>query len=232
MATRSFGSDLVHYLDERQTRRGWALAAQDGIISTAGILLGFAGAGASERTLLIAGTAAIVAGMLTAGGAKWAETAAEREAQLAAIEEERRELKSGREAERAEIVAFYAAKGLDPGLAGDVADALMRRSPLKAALESEHGIVRLISTADVALASVGAALAFALGAAIPFLLAWYLPARIELPLITFSVLISLMVISVAGARAGGMNVRRTLVRTLIVAAFTILVSYVVGDAAF
>lgn len=232
MAARSIRGDLGHYLAERGSRRAWALAAQDGIISTAGILLGFAGAGASERTLLIAGTAAIVAGMLTTGGAKWAETATEREAQLAAIAEERRELKAGRDSERDEIVALYVAKGLDPLLAGEVADALMRRSPLKAALESEHGIVRLISAADVILAGLGAALAFGLGAAIPFLLAWYLPARIELPLIAFSVLVSLMVISVAGARAGGMNVKRTLLRSLVVAAFTILVSYAVGDLAF
>ncbi|MFN4144165.1 MULTISPECIES: hypothetical protein [Alphaproteobacteria] len=79
----------------------------------------------------------------------------------------------------------------------------MRRSPLKAALEREHGIVRLVSAAHVATAGTGAALAFGLGAAIAFLLAWYPPARIELPLITVSVLVSLVAISVAGVRAGG-----------------------------
>ena len=65
-----------------QSRRSWSLAGQDGCISTAGLLLGFAGAGVSQYTLLVAGTSAIVAGMLTAGGAKWAEAAAERDAQL------------------------------------------------------------------------------------------------------------------------------------------------------
>jgi len=232
MAARTFWGDLGHYLTEAQTRRGWALAAQDGIISTAGILLGFAGAGASEAALIIAGTAALVAGMLTAGGAKWSETAAEREAQLQAIADERRELRDDREAEYQGLVAFYREKGLDPELAGEVAEELMQRSPLKAALESEHGIVRLTSVADVVIAGTGTALAFALGAAIPFAMAWYLPFSIERWLIIFSVLVSLTLISILGARAGHMNVRRTLVRTLVVASVTILVSYWVGNLAF
>lgn len=232
MAARTLFGDIGNYLGERQSRRAWALAAQDGIISTAGILLGFTGAGASERTLLIAGTAAIVAGMLTAGGAKWAETAAEREAQLLAIEEERFELRARPTDERAELVAYYVEKGLDPALATQVADALMRRSPLKAALESEHGIVRITSVAEVVISGLGAALAFGLGAAIPFLIAWYLPVSIEIWVIVVAVLASLALISLLGARAGHMNVRRTMIRTFIVATLTILVSYVVGDAAF
>jgi VIT1/CCC1 family predicted Fe2+/Mn2+ transporter len=229
---RSILGDIGHYLGERASRRTWALAAQDGIISTAGILLGFAGAGAGERTMAIAGTSAIVAGMLTAGGAKWSETAADREAELAAIAEERREMREERDADRAALVEYYAEKGLDSALAGEVADALMRRSPLKAALESEHGIVRLTSAAEVVLNGLGAAIAFGLGAAIPFAIAWYVPLKIEPPLIAFAVLVSLTMIAVVGARAGGMDVRRTLLRTLIVAGVTILVSYAVGDAVY
>ena len=79
MGRRTVLRDIGQYLGDLQSRRTWSLAAQDGIISTAGILLGFNGAGASEATLMLAGTAAIVAGMLTAGGAKWSEMAAERE---------------------------------------------------------------------------------------------------------------------------------------------------------
>jgi hypothetical protein len=82
MARRTVWSDLRDYLGDSDSRRGWALCAQDGIISTAGILLGFVGAGADEETLLVAGQAAIVAGMLTAGGAKWSETATRRAVEL------------------------------------------------------------------------------------------------------------------------------------------------------
>lgn len=232
MGRRTLGGEIGDYLAEPETRRTWALEAQDGIISTAGILLGFTGAGASEATLAVAGTAAIVAGMLTAGGAKWSEMAAEREAELSAIAEARRELEAQPEVERAELVAHYEEKGLAAGLAAEVADALMRRSPLKAALESEHGIVRLTSGAAVVISGLGSALAFGLGAAIPFAIAYYLPVNIELWVILFAVLVSLTLISVIGARAGRMNVRRTMIRTLLVASVTILVSYFVGEAAF
>ena len=228
MGRRTFQGETADYLTDPQTRRTWALDAQDGIISTAGILLGFSGAGASEATLLLAGQAAIVAGMLTAGGAKWSETAAEREAELSAIAEERQDLREQPEVERAELLAYYTQKGLGAELAAEVADALMQRSPLKAALESEHGIVRLTSRAAVVISGLGSALAYGLGAAVPFAMAYYLPLNIELGLILFSVLVSLVLISVLGARTGNMDVRRTLIRTLMVAAVTIVVSYLVG----
>lgn len=232
MGRRTLGGEIGAYLGDRQTHRAWALAAQDGIISTAGILLGFSGAGASERTLAVAGTAAIVAGMLTAGGAKWAEMAAEREAERQAISDERRDLRHRRAAEREATIAYYLEKDLSPALAAQVADELMLRSPLKAALEAEHGIVRLTSAADVAIAGIGTALAFGLGAAVPFAMAYFLPADIEIGLIVFSVVLSLALISVAGARAGRMGIWPTMRRTFLIASVTIVVSYVVGDLAF
>jgi VIT1/CCC1 family predicted Fe2+/Mn2+ transporter len=232
MARRTVSGDLGAYLGDAESRRGWALAAQDGIISTAGILLGFVAAGADEATLLVAGKAAIVAGMLTAGGAKWSETAAEREAELQAIAEERAAHRAERAAEaaaeRAALVGHYCEKGLPEELAAEVADELLVRSRLKAALEREHGIVRLTSAAEVVISGLGAALGYGLGAAVPLLIAWYVPMRIELMLVLFSVLVSLVLISAVGARAGGMNVARTVVRTLVVAGVTIGVSYWVG----
>src|SRR6187200_372665 len=77
---------------DRESLRSWTQVANDGIIATAGILEGFAGAGASNQTLITAGSMATIAGMLAAGGAEWAEAAAEREAQLTAAEEEAAEI--------------------------------------------------------------------------------------------------------------------------------------------
>jgi VIT1/CCC1 family predicted Fe2+/Mn2+ transporter len=229
---RTVRGDLGEYLQDAEARRGWALAAQDGIISTAGILLGFVAAGADEDVLLVAGKAAIVAGMLTAGGAKWSETAAAREAERQAIAEERAAHRADgageAEAERAALVAQYVEKGLPDGLAAEVADELLVRSRLKAALEREHGFVRLTSAADVVISGVGAAIGYGCGAAVPLLIAWFVPLRIELMLVLFSVLVSLVVISAVGARAGGMNVARTVLRTLVVAGVTIGVSWWVG----
>ncbi len=232
MGGRTLPGEIWGYLSDAEARRGLSIAAQDGIISTAGILLGFVGAGAGEATLAVAGLAAIVAGMLTAGGAKWSEAAAEREAQLRAIDDERLQFRQQRGVERDELAAYYEDKGLSPQLAAQVADELMIRSPLKAALESEHGILRLTSRAEVVISGAGSALAYGLGAVIPFAIAWYLPVSIEIWVIIFAVMVSLSLISVVGARAGRMNVLRTIRRTLIVGMVTIAVSYLVGEIAF
>ena len=229
---RSLLVELNQYLHDRQSRRTWSLAGQDGIIGTAGILLGFTGAGAGEATLVVAGTAATVAGMLTTGGAKWSETAAEREAQLKAIDEEKTELKQQPDVERIELIHYYERKGLTRHLATLVSDELMMRSPLKAALESEHGMLKLTSRAEVIFSGVGSSIAYALGAVIPFAIAYYLPVNIEIWVIVFSVLVSLSLISIVGAHAGHMDVSRTILRSIVVASVTIIVSYLVGQIAF
>jgi VIT1/CCC1 family predicted Fe2+/Mn2+ transporter len=232
MARSGFLAELGDYLGDRQSRRGWMLAAQDGIVGTAGILLGFTGAGAGEGTLVVAGTAATVAGMLTTGGAKWSETAADREAELRAIEEQRHQLRQQPHVERAELIDYYKQKGLRPELAQQVADELMLRSPLKAALESEHGLLELTSRADVVFEGVSAALAYAIGAGIPFAIAYYLPVDIEMWLIVVSVLISLTFTSIIGAHAGHLKVSNMVLRSLLVGSLTVTVSYLVGQIAF
>jgi VIT1/CCC1 family predicted Fe2+/Mn2+ transporter len=233
MARRTLLSELGEYLRDRRSWRAWSLAAQDGIIATAGILLGFAGAGAGDATLLVAATAATVAGMLSAGGANWSQAAAEREGQLHALYEERTDIDEWQqEAARSELVEYYEQKGLDHQLAAQVVDQLMIRSPLKTALEYEHGILEVTSRAEVLLTGVCASLAYALGAAIPFVMTFYLPVNIETWVIFLAVLVSLTAVSLVGAHAGHMNAPRTIVRTLIVGVITVTVSYLVGEIAF
>jgi len=232
MARRTLLSELREYLQDSRSWRAWSLAAQDGIIATAGILLGFAGAGAGDNTLLVAATAATVAGMLSAGGANWSQAATEREAQLSALEVERSDIDEWRGEARLEVVEFYEQKGLDRDLAIRVVDQLMVRSPLKTALEAEHGILEIASRAEVLFSGIGASVAYTLGAAVPFVMTFYLPVNIETWVIFLAVLVSLTVVSIVGARAGQMNVRRTIARTLTVGVITIVVSYLVGEIAF
>src|SRR5262245_7354480 len=214
------------------SHRAWALAANDGVIATAGILEGFAGAGADDATLVLAGMAATVAGMFTTGGAKWAEAASEREAQLSAMKEERSEIERQPRVELSDLTAYYEKKGLSRALALEVAVELMKRSPLKAQLESEHGILSVISRADVIQASLGSAIAYALGAAVPLFITVAVPIRLETWLVLAAVAVSLTFISFVGARAGHLNVARTLVRTLIIGIGTVGISYLVGMLAF
>ena len=219
-------------LTDPAERRNATLAANDGIIATAGMLEGFAGAGANEATLVMAATVATIAGMFTAGGAKWAEAAAEREAQLGAIREEVAEIRQQPQAELSALAAYYEDKGLNPKLAHEVATELMRRSPLKAQLESEHGILEVMSTGDVVRAATGSAGAYALGAAIPLSITVAVPVRLETGVILAAVAASLTLTSIVGARAGHLSLTITLVRTLAIGIGTIAVSYLAGRIVF
>ena len=212
--------------------RAWALAANDGIIATAGILEGFAGAGADDATLALAGMAAMVSGMFTAGGAKWAETASEREAQLSLIEEERLEIKRQPDVEFDELLDYYKQKGLPADLAREVTAQLMKRSPLKAQLESEHGIISVVSRRDIVQASLGTAISYAIGASIPLLVTIMVPIHVDTGLVLAAVAVSLVLTSILAARAGRQDLNRTLLRTLVIAAGTVGASYLVGKFAF
>ena len=217
---------------DRESLRSWTQNANDGIIATAGILEGFAGAGASDRTLITAATTATIVGVLSVGGAEWAEAAAERDGQLAAAEEEAAEIARQPEVEHAEVVAYYEAKGLTPQLAREVADQLMARDAVDAQLESEHGILEIMSRAEAVRAGIGSAIAYLLGAAIPLIVTLVVPAAVESSLILAAVVVSLILTSGIGARTGHMNLPRTLVRALTVGLGTMAVSYLAGILIF
>jgi vacuolar iron transporter family protein len=212
--------------------RSWTAVANDGIIATAGILEGFAGAGATDQALLVAATVATIAGMLAAGGAKWAEIDAEREAHLQAAADEAASLAMEPEAELDELTAFYVAKGLTPELARQVAEQLSARNALAAQLESEHGILEVITRTEAIVAGVGASIAYLIGAAIPLLITIFAPVAIEAWAIVAAVAVSLVVTSVVGARTGHMHVGRTVARTLAVGLGTLAVSYALGQLIF
>jgi vacuolar iron transporter family protein len=215
-----------------ESLRSWTQVANDGIIATAGILEGFAGAGASSRTLITAATTATIAGMLTVGGAAWAEAAAERDAQLMAAEDAAADIARQPSAEHAELVTYYEAKGLTPQLASQVADQLMEHDAVDAQLESEHGILEITTRAKTVRAGIGSAIAYLLGAAIPLMVTVAAPVTVESSLILAAALVSLIVTSGIGARTGHTNLSRTLVRTLTVGLGTMAISYLVGRLLF
>jgi VIT1/CCC1 family predicted Fe2+/Mn2+ transporter len=219
-------------LTDEASLRSWTAVANDGIIATAGILEGFAGAGATDEALLVAATVATIAGLIAAGGAKWAEIDAEREAQLKAAADEAASLAAQPEAELEELIAYWQAKGLSPELARDVAEQLSAHDAIGAQLESEHGILKVITRTQGIVAGVGAAVAYLLGAAIPLLITVFAPVAIEAWAIVVAVAVSLVVTSVVGARTGHMHVGRTVARTLAVGLGTLAVSYAVGQLLF
>jgi VIT1/CCC1 family predicted Fe2+/Mn2+ transporter len=219
-------------LTDRSSLLAWSIIANDGIIATAGLLEGFAGAGADDRVLLVAAIVATLAGMLAVGGVEWMEASVEREAQLSLIAEEQREIDADPEKELADLAAYFEGRGVSPELASQVAEQLMAHDPLAAQLDSEHGIREVTSVGDTVLAGVGAALAFGAGALIPLLITLLFPVGVEAVAIIVAVVISLCLTSVVTARLGEAPLWRTLLRSLLVGIGTLLVSYAVGSLVF
>ncbi|WP_431804661.1 VIT1/CCC1 transporter family protein [Microbacterium sp. bgisy203] len=212
--------------------RGWLIDANDGIVATASVLQGFAGAGAGDRLLLFAATAATIAGALSTGGAKWAEEAAEREAEQRIVDEESRELALDPVGEIDELAALWEERGLTPETARKVAEELTAHDALGAQLDAEYGIDELMAAAAPIWSGIAAALAFVVGAAIPLLVTWLVPGQIEDTVIVIAVVVSLTVTSVVAAQAGHLSVVKVLARSLFVGVGTMAVSYVAGLALF
>src|SRR5262245_46688134 len=219
-------------LTDEASLRQWTGIANDGIIATAGILEGFAGAGATDRAMLIAATVATIAGMLTAGGAQFAEVDAEREAQIEAASDEAAAVAARPDTEFEELVAYYEEKGLSPELARTVAEQLTAHDAIAAQLESEHGILEPITRTDAIVAGVGASIAYFFGAAIPLAITVFAPVAIEAWAIVVAVAVSLVVTSIVGARTGQMHLGRTIARTLVVGLGTLTISYALGRLLF
>ena len=175
--------------------RGLAVAATDGIIGTAGVLQGFAGAGASSSTLLVASISALVAGSAAGFGSKYAELAAERDAERAVIADETKDLHEDSSDELAELTAHFEDRGVEPGLARSTAEQMFAHDALAAQLETEHGITEPTGPAEQYLGAFATALAFAAGSALPLGILLAYPAAWESWAVFVAVLISLVITS-------------------------------------
>lgn len=208
--------------------RQWAIDANDGVIATAGLLQGFAGAGAGDRLLLFTATAATIAGGLSTGGAKWAEDAAERDAQLRVTEHERRDLAVDPSGELQELTSYWERKGLTPELAGRVARELHDRDSLGAQLEWEYGFDEPMAWHEPVWSGFTSTVAYTVGALIPLLITYFAPVRIENRAILAAVLVAMALTSVVASRTAHLDPRRMLLRSVAVGALTLGVSYVAG----
>lgn len=208
--------------------QGWVIDANDGIIATAGLLEGFAGAGADDTLLITAAMAATIAGGLSAGGAKWAEVSAERDAQLATAAYEQSQLVAHPDDELAELADHYVGRGLSPELARQVAEQLHAADPLAAQLETEYGIGEIAKARAPLLAGLSSGIAFAVGAGIPLLITTLAPVNLDSLAVLVAVVVSLCFTSIIAARSSYLSAPRTILRTLTVGLGTMLISYVAG----
>ncbi|WP_020555614.1 VIT1/CCC1 transporter family protein [Embleya scabrispora] len=213
------------------TRLNWlraaVLGANDGIVSTAGLVVGVAGATDERAQLLTAGLAGLLAGSLSMAAGEYVSVSTQRDAEKAALVQERRELTDEPEAELNELTGLYEEQGLTESLARAVAEQLTAHDALAAHAQAELKIDpnELTNPWHAAGASF---LAFTVGALLP-LLAMVLPAAsTRLPITVAAVLVALVLCGWSGARLGGAAPVRAIVRTAAGGALAMAVTYAVG----
>jgi len=165
-----------HRERHRTERVGWlraaVLGANDGIVSTASLVVGVAAAQASRGEVLVAGVAGLVAGAMSMAAGEYVSVSSQADTEAADLERERRELETDEVSETKELAAIYVNRGLEPSLAKQVAVQLMARDALSAHARDELGLSE-ISTARPVQAALASAITFAVGAALPLLLTWF-----------------------------------------------------------
>jgi vacuolar iron transporter family protein len=207
--------------------RAGVLGANDGIVSTAGVIVGVAGATAERGAILAAGIAALVAGALSMGVGEYVSVSTQRDTEAALLDRERRELAEEPEMELAELAGFYREKGLDPDLAHEVAVQLTAHDALAAHAEVELQLdpESLTSPWHAAFASMGA---FTVGALLPLLAALFSSPASHVPVIVLSVVLALALTGWLSARLGGMTPGRQIARNVGGGLLAMIVTYAIG----
>ena len=216
----------------RTGRIGWlraaVLGANDGIVSTASLVLGVAAAHATHSNVLVAGIAGLVAGAMSMAAGEYVSVHSQADTEKAELEMERAELKADDEGEHRELAAIYVARGLDPSLAKQVADQLMARDAIGAHARDELGITETLRARPIqaALASAGS---FAVGAALPLLVTVVTPAARLIPLVSGTSLLFLALLGGVAARVGGADVWKGAIRVTFWGALAMALTAGVGS---
>ena len=197
---------MRHRERHRAQRTGWlraaVLGANDGIVSTASLLIGVAAAGAAHQALLTAGLASLVAGAMSMAAGEYVSVSSQADTERADLEREQRELSTDVESERNELAAIYVNRGLEPALARTVAEQLMARDALAAHARDELGLTQTL-TARPLQAALASALTFAAGAALPLLTVVLAPHRHAVAAVATASLLLLTLLGALAARTGG-----------------------------
>lgn len=210
---------------------GWlraaVLGANDGIISTASLIIGVASAHSSHGNLLLTGVAGLIAGAMSMATGEYVSVSSQADTEKAALAEEQAELDTDGPREHRELAAIYERRGLEKALARQVADALMARDALGAHARDELGITE-ITTARPLQAAASSACSFAVGAALPLFVAAVFPGQLIVPGIAAASLVSLAVLGGVAARVGGARIVPGMLRVTFWSALSMGVASGVG----
>ena len=205
----------IHTENHAVERIGWlraaVLGANDGIVSTASLVVGVAAAEGAKSAVLVAGVAGLVAGAMSMAAGEYVSVSSQSDTEKADLARERKELDETPGPELAELAGIYESRGLDPDLAKAVAIQLTARDALGAHARDELGISE-ITTARPIQAALTSAATFSVGAAMPLLMTIVAPAPMLVPAVSAASLGFLALLGAIGAKAGGANILRATVR--------------------
>jgi VIT1/CCC1 family predicted Fe2+/Mn2+ transporter len=208
--------------------RAGVLGANDGIVSTAGLVMGVAAATTDSAAIMVAGVAGLVAGSISMAGGEYTSVSAQKDSEKAALEKERQELKNTPSEELRELAWFYEQKGISPNLAQQVAQELSVKNALKAHAEAELGIDadQHVSPGQAAFASF---VAFASGSLLPLLAVTGPWIELRIQVTVLAVVTALAITGFVGAKIGGARPGRAVLRNVTISLLTMGVTYAIGS---
>lgn len=222
---------MSHAEHHRAHRIGWlraaVLGANDGIVSTASLIIGVAAASSTHDTILLAGVAGLVAGAMSMAAGEYVSVSSQADTESADLELERLSLEHDFESEKVELAEIYVGRGLDQSLAIQVAEQLMEHDALGAHARDEIGISHVINAQPVQ-AAFSSAASFVAGAALPLLVAWSLPGPQLLYWVAGASLVFLAILGGLAARTGGAPILAGTIRVTFWGALAMAITAGVG----
>ena len=222
---------MAHREVHRTQRVGWlraaVLGANDGVVSTASLIIGVAASDATRSAIIVSGLAGLVAGAMSMAAGEYVSVSSQSDTERADLARERAELSDEPERELDELTDIYAARGLDLGLARTVAEQLMEHDALGAHARDELGISETVTARPVQAAFTSAG-TFAIGAVVPLLVALAARGTALIVVVALTALVELAVLGALGARAGGAPIGRGVARVVFWGALAMALTALIG----
>jgi VIT1/CCC1 family predicted Fe2+/Mn2+ transporter len=217
-----------HAVDRIGWLRAAVLGANDGIVSTASLIVGVAAANGDGSAILVAGAAGLVAGAMSMAAGEYVSVSSQRDAETADLARETRELAEMPDHERQELTQIYVDRGLDPALARQVAEQLTAHDALGAHARDELGISRITEARPIQ-AAIASAASFSVGAALPLAIVFVAPAAQAPIWVGIACMLALALLGFLGARAGGASPLKPVARVVFWGIVAMLVTAGIGS---
>ena len=223
---------MCHHEVHRSHRVGWlrvaVLGANDGIVSTASLIIGVAAASTTQENIIIAGAAGLVAGAMSMAAGEYVSVSSQADTENADLALEKKSIEDNFDFEKDELADIYKDRGLEPALAAQVAEQLMAHDALGAHARDEIGISEIVSAQPVQAAFYSAG-TFTVGAALPLSVAWVTPGELLIAAVAVLSLVFLALLGGLAARAGGASITIGALRVTFWGALAMGITAVVGN---